>query len=407
MAPRFAACAILGTAAWLAAVLGLPSPAYPHKPITTTIHFKNEIAQIFQRKCFQCHSEKNLGVSLTSYAQARPWARAIREEILERQMPPWTAVPGYGHFSNDISLNAREMEIILSWTDGGAPSGVPKAEETVPAVYVPAAPVWDHGAPDRVLTVGTGHLVEAGSPFEVKRFVVPTGLPAPTRVRAIALKQGDRRVVRHAAFYEAGAVAPRKPGPEKTSPSTIGRWLGSWTPWQTLAQLPEDTAYRLPAGARIVVEIGYAGGEETVTDTSEIGLYLEKDAGGTGARRIDADRTAGALEISAPQQTLAARSEGHRVRTEMKVATPVAALALWPTPSAGARSIEITATTPEGVVIPLLWVKDFRPEWRSSYVLSSPVALTRGTRVAMTTYFDNPSDQPATARAQAWITTAR
>jgi hypothetical protein len=415
MAPRFAACAILGTAAWLAAVLGLPSPAYPHKPITTTIHFKNEIAQIFQRKCFQCHSENNLGVSLTSYAQARPWARAIREEILERKMPPWTAVPGYGHFSNDISLNAREMEVILSWTDGGAPSGVPKAEETVPAVYVPAAPVWDHGAPDRVLKVGAGHTVEAGSPFEVERFVVSTGLLAPTRLRAIALKQGDRRVVRHAAFYEAAAGPAAKASTSKTRRSTPenvpslrgGRWLGSWTPWQTLAQLPHDTAYRLPAGARIIVEVGYAGGEETVTDTSEVGLYLEKDAGAKTARGIDAGRTADALEITAPQQTLAARSEGHRVRTEIKVATPVSAVALWPTPSAGARSIEITATTPEGVVIPLLWVKDFRPEWRSSYVLSSPVTLTRGTRVAMTTYFDNPSDQPTAARAQAWITTIR
>jgi hypothetical protein len=414
MAPRFAACAILGTAAWLAAVLGAPSPAYPHKPITTTIHFNNEIAQIFQRKCFQCHSENNLGVSLTSYAQARPWARAIREEILERTMPPWTAVRGYGHFSNDISLNAREMEIILSWTDGGAPSGVPKAEETVPAVYVPAAPVWDHGEPDRVLTIGAGHVVEAASPFQVKRFAVSTGFPAPARVRAIALKQGDRRVVRHAAFYEAGAGSSLKANqskkastPDDISSLSAGRWLGSWTPWQTAMQLPEDAAYRLGAGARIIVEIGYAGGDETVTDASEIGLYLEKDGGAKPAPRVATGRIADALEISAPAQTLAAGSQGHRVRTEMKIATPVSALALWPTPSDGARSIEITATTPEGVVIPLLWVKDFRPEWRSSYVLSSPVALARGTRVAMTTYFDNPSDQQVVARAQAWITITR
>ena len=48
-------------------------------------------------------------------------------------MPPWTAVRGYGHFANDISLSAREMEIILSWADGGAPSGVLKAEESIAA----------------------------------------------------------------------------------------------------------------------------------------------------------------------------------------------------------------------------------------------------------------------------------
>jgi hypothetical protein len=78
-------------------------------------------------------------------------------------------------------------------------------------------------------------------------------------------------------------------------------------------------------------------------------------------------------------------------------------LGLWPTPSDGARSIEISATSPEGVVTPLLWIKDYRREWRSPYILSRPVSLTRGTRVSMTTYFDNTAGKPETARAQAWL----
>src|SRR5262245_13481608 len=109
---------LLGTAAVFAAVLAWPRAVYSHKPITTNILFKNEIALIFQRKCFQCHTDNNLSMSLTTYTEARPWARAIREEVLERKMPPWQAVPGYGHFSNDIGLNVREKEIILSWEIG-------------------------------------------------------------------------------------------------------------------------------------------------------------------------------------------------------------------------------------------------------------------------------------------------
>ena len=66
-------------------------PAYSHRPITTNIIFKKEIAQIFQRKCFNCHSDNNLAMSLTTYEVARPWARAIREEVIERSMPPWGA----------------------------------------------------------------------------------------------------------------------------------------------------------------------------------------------------------------------------------------------------------------------------------------------------------------------------
>jgi hypothetical protein len=378
MTPRVAIGLTVASAALIAAVLGVPTPVYSHKPITTNVLFKNEIAQIFQRRCFHCHTENNLGVSLTTYTEARPWARAIREEILDRRMPPWTAVSGFGHFSNDISLSAREMEVILSWTDGGAPSGVLKADESTPPVYVPPAPAWDHGAPDSVIAIGSGHTVEAGATFTVKRFVVSTDLARPTRVRAIALKQGDRRVVRHAAFYE----------------HATGRWLGSWTPWQTAAILPGDVALLLPARAQIAVEIGYRGIEEAVTDKSEIGLYFADD--GTG---VSAD----AMQLRGADTPLAAGATGERVRVDTKLAAPTTVLGLWPTPSDGARSIEISATSPEGVVTPLLWIRHYRPEWRSPYILSGPVSLTRGTRVSMTVYFDNTSGKPETARAQAWI----
>ena len=377
MAPRVAAWMTFAAAALAAVIVLSPSPVYSHKPITTSVLFKNEIAQIFQRKCFQCHSENNLGVSLTTYTDARPWARAIREEILERKMPPWTAVPGYGHFSNDISLSAREMEIVLSWTDGGAPSGVLKVDESTPPVYVPPAPAWDRGTPDKVVPIGGGQSIDAGAPFEVKRFVVDTGFDAAKRVRALALKQGDRRVVRHAAFYE----------------NATGRWLGAWTPWQTIATLPEAGAYRLPARAQILVEIGYSGTTEAVTDKSELGLYFDTGSGPS----VDS------MALRSPETSLPAGATAHRVRTETKISAPVSVVALWPTPTDGARSIEIATTSPDGVVSPLLWIKDFRPEWRSPYVLSSPVSLPVGTRVTMTTYFDNPSDKTSVARAQAWL----
>lgn len=379
MTSRLFAGAAVGAAALCAAVL-VPEPAYSHKPITTNILFKNEIAQIFQRKCFQCHSENNLAMSLTTYTEARPWARAIREEILDREMPPWQAVPGYGSFANDLSLNTREKEIILSWTDGGAPSGVLKAEESIPPVYVPDAPSWDHGEPDLIVPVSAGHPVPAGSPFTVKRFVVETKLPAARRVRAIALKQGDRRVVRHAAFYD----------------DTSRRWIGGWTPWQTISQLPGNAAVQLPARARLAVEIGYSGTGEDVTDKSELGLYFDD---GKGA-------VAGGLSLAAREGAADPGASAHKVRVETKLPSDTRVLAFWPEPGDGATSVEIMAITPEGMATPLLWINQFRPEWRSPYVLSAPVELARGSRLVMTTYFDNATDQKLTTRPQAWVVTA-
>jgi hypothetical protein len=370
--------AFLGAAALFAAVL-IPEPAYSHKPITTNILFKNEIAQIFQRKCFQCHSENNLAMSLTTYTDARPWARAIREEILDREMPPWQAVAGYGHFANDISLNTREKEIILSWTDGGAPSGVLRAEESLPPVYVAAAPAWDHGEPDLVLPINGGHTVTSGAPFEIKRFVVETKLPAAKRVRGIALKQGDRRVVRHAAFYE-------EPG---------GRWIGGWTPWQTLSQFADGASVTLPANARVAVEIGFTGADEDVTDKSEIGFYFAEEGG----------VTVSGMRIDAPPSPINAGTTAHRVRVESKMTADAKLLAFWPNPGEGARSIEVMAVSPDGMSTPLLWINDYRAEWRSPYMLTSAVDVPRGSRLIMTTYFDNTGAQSITAKPQMWIAT--
>jgi hypothetical protein len=68
-------------------------------------------------------------MSLASYDEARPWAKAIKEEVLTRRMPKWQAARGYGDFSNDPSLSAFEIALIAAWADGGAPKGTEAQHE--------------------------------------------------------------------------------------------------------------------------------------------------------------------------------------------------------------------------------------------------------------------------------------
>src|SRR5687767_6363603 len=241
------ATAMLIGAATLGYQLVRPEPVESrHVPITTKIVFNREIAQIFQKKCFQCHTEGNIGMALTTYAEARPWAVAIREEILERKMPPWSAAGGYGHFANDMSLTAREMSLILSWTDGGAPSGVLLVDEDKQPVFVPSLTSWQQGEPDVIVKVAENVKVAAGSPFRVERFEVPTGLKQGKWLRAMQLNPADRRPIRYAAVYEA----------------RTGRWLGTWTPATEVSAMPAGTAVQLPAGGKLAIEVGYRGNPE-------------------------------------------------------------------------------------------------------------------------------------------------
>src|SRR5262245_23105468 len=75
----------------------------PHEPITTTVMFNREVIRIFQARCLGCHSAGHIkaDLPLTTYEEARPWAKAIKEEILERRMMPYQTVKGYGNFQHD------------------------------------------------------------------------------------------------------------------------------------------------------------------------------------------------------------------------------------------------------------------------------------------------------------------
>ncbi|MBX5495731.1 MAG: cytochrome c [Bryobacteraceae bacterium] len=114
-------------------LVGIATAGYAHDPITTKLTWTREISRIVQRRCLQCHREGGSApMPLVTYEQARPWAVAIAEQVLERQMPPWDAVKGFGDFKHDLSLSQEEVQQIADWVAGGAPAGDP--------AYLPAAP---------------------------------------------------------------------------------------------------------------------------------------------------------------------------------------------------------------------------------------------------------------------------
>jgi hypothetical protein len=115
-------------------IAGLPSAAPGHDVITTKITFDREIVRIVYARCAICHREGGSAFSLASYGEARPWAKAIQEEVLERRMPPWGAVKGFGDFRDDQALTPEQIELIGDWVEGGAPEGEPKD--------LPETPKW-------------------------------------------------------------------------------------------------------------------------------------------------------------------------------------------------------------------------------------------------------------------------
>jgi hypothetical protein len=97
-------------ALWVAAVV-----VSAHDPIKSRVTWAGDISPIVEARCASCHSVNARGtMSLATYDDARPWARAIKEEVMARRMPKWHAVRGYGDFSNDPSLSPFEIALIAA-----------------------------------------------------------------------------------------------------------------------------------------------------------------------------------------------------------------------------------------------------------------------------------------------------
>ena len=134
-----------GVVACIGIGLLFPREASPHRPVTTVLRFNQEIAPILNARCAQCHAPEGMAMPLQTWDETRPWAIAIKEEILTRHMPPWSAVRGYGAFANDGALTPRELEFLVTWIDGGVPMG-----DGEPAPYFDHRVHWMLGNPTYV-----------------------------------------------------------------------------------------------------------------------------------------------------------------------------------------------------------------------------------------------------------------
>ncbi len=114
------------------------SAAWAHDFYSTKLTWSRDVSRIVYRRCASCHHESGPSFSLVKYEDARPWAKAIKEEVISRRMPPWNAVKGFGDLFDDKSLTQEEISVISNWVEGGSPEGDP--------AHLPKAPKFDDGA---------------------------------------------------------------------------------------------------------------------------------------------------------------------------------------------------------------------------------------------------------------------
>ncbi|MGO8795178.1 MAG: c-type cytochrome [Candidatus Sulfotelmatobacter sp.] len=176
--------------------------------------------------CVSCHRPGEIGpsVPLVSYDTVRPWAQAIKEQVVRRQMPPWPADSKSSmEFRNDPSLTKQQIDTLVAWVLARAPRGNDADLPQPPS----ASEAWLHPkgvAPDVVMSLPESQLPAQGE-IPYLRYLVKVPVPEDKWIVAMHVVPSNRAVVHHMAITEL--VLPDGVTPENTEKlDLVARKLG-------------------------------------------------------------------------------------------------------------------------------------------------------------------------------------
>jgi len=345
-------------------------------PAKTSATFTKDVAPILFNKCIECHRTGEIApMSLLSYQEVRPWAKSIRQRVVERSMPPWSADPHYGKFSNDPSLSQKDIDTIVSWVDAGAPKGEDKDMPATPKF----TPGWTIGKPDVVLAMQEEYSIPADGTVPYLYFTIPTGFTEDKWVQAMEIKPGNRAVVHHVIAFVQGAGEAGRGGNARGEQQARGQ-LGGITPNKTGIVFAPGTARLVKAGSSIVFQMHYTTNGEATKDRTSIGLVFSKEP------PVKTVITGNALNA---RFAIPPGDPSHEVKSSTTFKEDVHLTSFMPHMHFRGKDFTYTAVYPDGKSEILLQVPKYDFNWQLTYVLEKPAALPKGTRLDCVAHFDN------------------
>ena len=358
--------------AWTATALAAGAPT-----------FSKDVAPILFKSCVECHRPTAMApMSLLTYEDARPWARAIKQKVAARQMPPWGADPTVTAYSNDVSLKQTEIDTIASWVDSGAPEG-DKKDLPAPPQFTEG---WSIGKPDYIFRMQKPFTVPADGTVPYVYISIPTNLKQDIWIRAVELKPTDRRVVHHiiSNLVEGDGTAP-DPEPKLTRDpkrKEIGGGLGGLVPGRLYSEFEEGVARKIPAGTDIVLQMHYTTIGQVVTDQTEIGVLVSREP--PKNRRAEGGGSIPNMTFAIPPG-----DPNYEVTGKFTFNRDTYLSSLYPHMHERGKDATYTVVYPDGREEVVLRVPKYDFNWQLRYKLAEPRFLPKGSTLKVTMHYDN------------------
>jgi mono/diheme cytochrome c family protein len=407
---------IVGVLMWWG--LALLSPSTGRGSPYETPTFNRDIAPILYANCVGCHRPGEVApMSLLTFTDARPWARAMKRKVIAREMPPWYADDRFGDFSNRPRLTPGQIDAIAEWTDAGAPEG-----DGAP----PAAPIFPEGwsnqmgrPPDQVIEAPSE--IEVPAEGTVPTFTLWLRLPFKfdTFVEAVELRPSNRQVVHHASV-SLGILPPLTrlgraslwPGgpalngvrlagdgqPYATASSAeFGYPMLFYVPGGGFLKLPQGTAKRIRPGENLSwgMHLVTTGKPERVR--MRLGLWFARKAVAhevimmtANIRKIvDGKEIATDVRGNAVIPNIPPGAENWSITGLITFPNAVTLYALWPHMHFRGKNMTFILSYPNGREETLLSVPRYDFHWQITYQLTRPVKIPARSSIRAVAHYDN------------------
>ncbi len=367
------------------------------------VTFTKDIAPILQRSCVSCHRPGEMApMSLMTYEDARPWARAIKARTGSHEMPPFHIDKSIGitKFKNDPSLSDEEIAAVARWVDAGAPRGNPA--DMPPARQFADSGEWQF-TPDIVVKF-PAYKVPAAGPDLYGNLYADVPITQDRYIQAIqtrAATAGSRKVVHHALTYAVDGDDKDVSGDDSVGVDG-GDFLVEYASGKNAEVYTGDSGVLLKQGKKAMVSYHLHSIGEATDAYIEVAMKLHPAGYVPKHIRWSKQLAQPTSEIDIPGGTVA-RIDGYVMmhkaarilsfQPHMHIRGKRQCLELiYPTGGASAKTEMISCT-------------NFSYNWHLNYTYADDVAplIPAGTMLHVITWHDNSQANKANPDAKNWV----
>jgi len=345
------------------------------------VTYSKHIASILNQNCVFCHREGQIApFPMTNYEETVGWAEMIREVVDEQRMPPWHADPKYGHFRNDARLSDADRAAIAKWVENGAPEGDPKDLPPAPQF----AKGWQISKPDEVIYMADeAFTVPASGTVEYQRFIVDPGWTEDKWIKAMECVPGNPSVVHHIIVY----LVPPGVTPSGQAGRVRTNWLGAFAPGLRPQPLADGLGRYVQKGTKLMFEMHYTPNGTEQPDRSYVGFVF---ADPKTVKKEVAVQNAGNFTFKIPPG-----DPNYKVESEFVFRQNTVLLTVSPHMHVRGKDFRYDLIYPDGKQETVLWIPRYDFGWQTTYELSEPKILPKGTKMHCVAHFDNSADNLA------------